>query len=91
MVEERFRPRYTCRYKLLLSVFDVHVSIICYVKCIVNPQLSEPRLSGSQNYLAHDTWIMQLLHQRTYTVYTACAFSVAHLFCLLEDGSLLAQ
>ena len=36
MVEERSRPRYTQRhalYKFLLSVFGVHVSIICCVKC----------------------------------------------------------
>ena len=39
----------------------------------VNPQLSEPRLSGSQNHLARDTWIMQLSHQRAYTVYVSVA------------------
>ena len=31
MVEERSRPH--ALYKFLLSVFDVHVNIICYVKC----------------------------------------------------------
>ena len=34
-------------------------------------------------YLARDTWIMQLSHQRTYTV---CTISVARMFSLLEDG-----
>ena len=29
---------------------------------------------------------MQLLHQRTYTVYTVCAFSVARVFSSIEDG-----
>ena len=30
----------------------------------VNPRLSKPRLLGSQNYLARDMWIMQLLAGR---------------------------
>ena len=39
------------------------------IEYTVNPQLSEPRLSGSSiiritNYLARDVWIMQLLAGR---------------------------
>ena len=68
------------------------VFIFCtLVLYTVNPQLSEPRLSGSQNHLAHDMWIMQLSHQRTYTVYTVCAFSVARVFSLLEDGGVATK
>ena len=34
---------------------------------------------------------MQLSHQCTYTVYTVCAFSVACMFSLLEDGGVATQ
>ena len=51
------------------------------IQCIFSyPNLDypDPRLSGTQNHLACDTWIMQLSHQRTYTVYilySLCIFS----------------
>ena len=48
---------------------------ICYLEdtlilfiYTVDPQLSEPRLSRSQIYLARDTSNMQLLHQCTYSL-----------------------
>ena len=34
---------------------------------------------------------MQLSHQHTYTVYTVCAFSVARVFSLLEDGGVATK
>ena len=69
-----------------LDWYRGHVLLPLSPDYTVNPQLSEPRLSGSQNHLARDTWIMQLSHQRTYTVYTVCAFSVTRVFSLFEDG-----